>query len=209
LTRKGVDAREPGVEHSRCMNSPALRYTPVAIVLHWTIAAFILFNLSLGFFMEGFARPLKEIVVPLHISSGMTILALTLLRILWRLSHRPPPLHAGLLPWERAAAHGVHALLYVLMLAMTLTGWSIISAHAPNPHGGPKYFGLFHLPPIGPLSQLEATAQKAAHERFVQLHSIGAWIFLGLLALHVAGALKHQLVDRHAELARMGLGRTR
>jgi cytochrome b561 len=189
------------------MNSPALRYTRVAIALHWTIAAFILFNLSLGFFMEGFARPLKEIVVPLHISSGMTILALTLLRILWRLSHRPPPLLADLAPWERAAAHGAHALLYLLMLGMTLTGWSIISAHPPNPHGGPKYFGLFHLPPIGPLSQLEATAQKAAHERFVALHSIGAWIFLGLLALHVAGALKHQLVDRHAELARMGLGR--
>ncbi len=94
--QKAVDAREPGVEHSQCMNSPALRYTPVAIFLHWTIAAFILFNLSVGFFMEGFARPLKELVVPLHISSGITILALTLLRILWRsdfiVHHRCTPI---------------------------------------------------------------------------------------------------------------------
>jgi cytochrome b561 len=183
------------------------RYTSVAIALHWAIAAFIVFNLSLGFFMEGFPRPLKSMVVPLHISSGVTVLALTLLRILWRLTHRPPPLLPGIAPWERVAAHSAHALLYVLMLAMTLTGWSIISAHAPNPHGGPMYWGLFHLPPIAPISQLEPTLQKSMHERFVLLHSIGAWIFLSLLTLHVGAALKHQWLDRHPELERMGIGR--
>jgi cytochrome b561 len=191
------------------MRDVVTRYSSVAIALHWTMAVLIGFNLSLGFFMEGFSRPLKDVIVPLHISSGFTVLALTVLRILWRLSHRPPPLHAALTRWERAAAHGVHAVLYAMMLAMTLTGWSIISAHPPNPHGGPKYFGLFHLPPIGPISQLAVDAQKAAHERFVLLHSIGAWIFLSLLVLHIGGALKHQLLDRHAELARMGLGRAR
>jgi cytochrome b561 len=186
-----------------------LRYTSVAIALHWSIAALIVFNLSVGFFMEGFADPLKNIVVPLHISSGITVLVLTLLRILWRLTHRPPPLPAEMARWERVAAHGAHALLYVLMLAMTLTGWSIISAHPPNPHGGPKYWGLFHLPPIPVISHLQLTVQKAAHERFVQLHSVGAWIFLGLVSLHIAAALKHQFVDRQAELERMGLGRIR
>lgn len=184
-----------------------LRYTTVAIALHWVMALLILFNLSVGFFMEGFARPLKNVIVPLHISSGITVLALTLLRIAWRLAHRPPPLPAGMANWERVAAHTAHALLYVLMLVMTLTGWSIISAHPPNPRGGPMLWGLVHLPPIPPISQIEPVAQKAAHERFVQWHSWAGWVLLGLLALHICAALKHQLIDRQSELARMGLGR--
>jgi len=183
------------------------RYTPIAIALHWTIAALIAFNLSLGFYMEGFPKPLKSIIVPLHISSGMTVLALTLVRILWRLTHRPPPLHPQIPAWERAAAHVAHALMYALMLAMPLTGWSIISAHPPNPALSPKYFGLFHLPPIGPIAQMVPEAQKGAHERFVTLHSIGAFLFVGLLLLHVAAAFKHQFIDRHTEIERMGLGR--
>jgi cytochrome b561 len=185
----------------------AIRYTSVAIALHWAIAVLIVFNLSLGFFMEGFPKPLKSVIVPLHISSGITVLALTVLRIIWRLSHRPPPLPLDMAPWERISAHAAHALLYVLMLAMTLTGWSIISAHPPNPHGGPLVWGLLHLPPIMPISLLDEATQKAAHDRFVQLHSIGGWIFLGLLTLHVCGALKHQFFDRQPELARMGIGR--
>jgi len=96
------------------------RYTSVAIGLHWAIALFIAFNLSLGFCMEGFPKPLKAVVVRLH-----------------------PEIPA----WERAAAHSAHALLYLLMLAMTLTGWSIISAHPANPQGGPRYFGLFRPAP--------------------------------------------------------------
>jgi len=189
--------------------SSPLRYTSVAIALHWMIAALIVFNLSIGFFMEGFPKPLKDIIVPLHISSGITVLALTALRVIWRLTHRPPPLPPEIALWERVAAHFAHALLYILMIAMTLIGWSIISAHPPNPHGGPKLWGLLHLPPIAPISHLELTAQKAAHEQFVQLHSIGGWIFLGLLSLHVCAALKHQFWDRQPELQRMGLGRTR
>ena len=190
-------------------STSSLRYTPVAIALPRAIAVFIAFNLSLGFFMEGFPKPLKEVIVPLHISSGITVLVLTVLRMLWRVTHRTPPLPPEIPRWERAAAHSTRASLYVLMLAMTLTGWSIISAHPPNPHGAPRYFGLFHLPPIGPISLLDPAGQKAAHERFVELQSIGGWIFLGLLTLHVAGALKHQFVDGQAELARMGLGRPR
>ena len=134
--------------------------------------------------------------------------AITIVRILWRLSHRPPPLHPEIPPWERAAAHGAHALLYLLMLAMTITGWSIISAHPPNPNGGPKYFGTFHLPQIAPLAHIQPLdAQKAVHERLVELHLIGGYIFAGLLVLHIAAALKHQFVDHQPELERMGIGR--
>ena len=95
------------------------------------------------------------------------------------------------------------------MVLMPLTGWSIISAHQPRPGGGPKFWALVGVPPIPPIAHLEVTAQKAAHASFVDLHSIGAWLFVGLLLLHVGAALKHQFHDRQPELERMGLGSRR
>jgi cytochrome b561 len=183
------------------------RYTAVAILLHWAIAAFIIFNLAVGFFMEGLAPHWRSILVFAHISSGMTVLALSVARVLWRLAHRPPPFPADMQRWERTAAHAGHSIIYFLMFAMPLTGWAIISAHPPRPGAGANVWGLFVVPPIGPVSHLVSVAQKSAHEEFVQVHSVGGWIFLGLLALHVLAALKHQFYDKHAELARMGVGR--
>lgn len=185
-----------------------LRYTKVAIALHWMIAALIIFNLALGFFMEGFAPELKRIIIPLHISSGLTVLVLTVLRIVWRLTHRPPPFVDELSAWERGAAHTVHGLLYVLMLVMPLTGWAFVSANQPRPDGstGSMLWGLVHWPAISALSQLEVSAQKEVHDSLVTAHAIGGWLMIGLLVLHIAAALKHQFYDRQAEFARMGIG---
>lgn len=183
------------------------RYSAVAIVLHWTIAALILANIGVGFVMEGLPRPMKEVLVPLHISSGITILLLTVARVLWRLTHRPPPFSPHLAAWERAAAHTVHALLYGLMIGMPLVGWSIISAHPPRAAGAATIWGLIRLPAIAPISHLDEAAQKAAHQFWVSAHSAGGWLLCALLALHIAGALKHQWMDGHPELARMGVGR--
>jgi cytochrome b561 len=77
-----------------------LRYTTIAVALHWTIAALILANIDIGFCMEVLARPLKDTVVPLHFSIGITVLALTVARLLSRLTHRPPPLPPGMAWWE-------------------------------------------------------------------------------------------------------------
>jgi len=189
------------------MRQNGLRYTRVAIVLHWIIAALILSNIGIGFVMEGLSQPLKAAALSFHFSSGITVLGLTMLRVTWRLSHRPPPFAAELSPWERAAAHIVHGLLYLLMLGMPLVGWSIISAHPPRPQGAATIWGLLRLPAIAPISNLGDGAQKAAHGLFVDVHDAGAWILTGLLVLHVAGALKHQWVDRRGGLARMGIGR--
>ncbi|MGB6308418.1 MAG: cytochrome b [Steroidobacteraceae bacterium] len=183
------------------------RYTTVAIALHWGIAILILFNLGVGFFMEGLEPGLRNIIVPLHISSGITVLILTVLRLGWRFTHPPPPLPAEMTDWERRAAHTAHAIIYFLMLAMPVTGWAIVSAHPPRPGAGPLVWGLLHLPPIPPVSHLDAPVQKAAHESFVRIHSIGGWIYVALLTLHIAAALKHQFYDRHAQFARMGVGR--
>jgi cytochrome b561 len=176
-------------------------------MLHWSIAILILFNLGVGFFMEGFQPGLRDIIVPLHISSGITVLILTAVRLGWRLTHPPPPLPAEMATWERRAAHAAHSIIYFLMLTMPVTGWAIISAHPPRPGAGPMIWGLLRLPPIPPVSHLDAPAQKTAHKSFVRIHSIGGGIYVALLALHIAAAVKHQFYDRHAQFARMGVGR--
>ena len=183
-----------------------VRYTAVAIWLHWSIALLILTNLPLGFLIEASSKAQRQALVPLHISIGITVLALTAARLLWRLAHRPPPFAAGTTRWERLLAHMVHGLLYLMMLGMPLTGWAILSAHPPRPGVGPMIWGLLRLPAIGPIAHMEAGAQKGAHDAFAQMHWLGGWIMVALLALHVAAALKHQFHDRQPSLSRIGLG---
>ena len=184
------------------------RYTRVAVALHWAIAACILFNLVTGFFMEGLKGPAKHIVVSLHASSGLTVLALSLVRIVWRLTHRPPPLDAHLSRLEKLLAEGVHGLLYVLMLAVPLAGWAISSASTRKGAGAALWL-LMPLPKIGLLDALPMAQKVAAHDSAVSAHQAGAWILLGLLAAHVAGALKHQFIDRQPQFARMWFAKSK
>jgi cytochrome b561 len=178
------------------------RYNKVAVALHWAIAAFILFNLATGFFMEGLKGDLKHIVVSAHSSAGLTVLVLSLVRIAWRLGHRPPPFDAGLSLIERFLAEAVHGLLYFLMIAMPLAGWAISSASTRKGAGASLYF-ITSVPKIGYFANLPLPEKVTAHDQAVWAHSTGAWILLVLLIAHIAGALKHQFVDRHPQFARM------
>jgi len=221
------------------------RYTRVAIVLHWAIAAFIVFNLCLGFFMERFTPT----ALMLHSSSGLTVLALTVARVVWRLLNRPPQYPEGMKPWERHTAQFAHFLLYAAMVLMPLSGWSIVSAHSPpgsrgavaewgirptvppgvepgaapplatsgRPLGPPPILKVWNLAPLPMIAPIEAIAeepegvapQRRLHDEFVEWHHVGAFLLLSLLVLHVAGALKHQFIDKQSEFARMGIGRRR
>lgn len=182
------------------------RYSRVAIWLHWLIALFILFNLSLGFIMEGLPPPARFIVVLGHISAGMTVLTLTIVRITWRFTHRPPPFAAGLSGWERKLAHAVHFGLYVLMLTMPLLGWALISANPPKgspaalqiaeqhqaaqaaglAKGPPPFtssilriWGIVPMPPIAPISAIGS--EMSGVERQRRLHD-------DLVQAHALGA---------------------
>ena len=97
--------------------------------------------------------------------------------------------------------------VFFVIIASPIVGWSIISAHPPRAQGAATIWGLIRLPAIGPISHLDAAVQKAAHQFYVDAHCVGAFILCGLLLLHIAGALKHQWLDGHAELSRMGIGR--
>lgn len=190
------------------------RYTTVAILLHWAIAALILFNLATGLTFESMSEGTFRTLVPIHISSGITILALTAVRIAWRLTHRPPPMVA-MPAWQKLLAKTVYLLFYVGMVAAPLTGWALVSAHADAPGTAPHrtmVWGMVPLPKLAPIVRIGeqpdgAAKLKDAHEMFESRHGTIGWILLGLLVLHVSGALKHQLIDRRRELARMGIGR--
>lgn len=166
------------------------RYSRVAIAFHWTIAVLVIANLVIGIGHE--KVPALRALMGAHKAIGLTVLALTLGRIAWRLAHRPPPLPAAMPAWEKASAHGVHWLLYALLLAMPLTGWLMVS----GPERWPlTWFGLFDLPYL-PAS---TAAADAGHEGHVLL----GWLMLALVALHVAAALRHHLLLRDGVLARM------
>jgi cytochrome b561 len=210
------------------------RYTQVAIALHWAIAALIFYNLISGLLGDFLPRGFFAF----HISSGLTILALTLVRIGWRLTHKPPPF-LPMARWERTLAHTVHFLLYAAMLFVPWTGWVMISANppagspgaiaaqtaraqeaaaagkpAPQPRKPTMFWGVVRVPMIAPVANLGrepagVADQKAFHEQMEGIHEKVAWLLLILLVIHVGGALKHQLADREPELARMGFGRRR
>jgi cytochrome b561 len=167
------------------------RYSRGAIVLHWTIALLIIVNLAIGLFHE----TLFKGFIPLHKSIGILVLLLSVVRLLWRFTHRPPSLPATVRPWEKGLAHAVHWSLYPLMILIPLSGWVFTSA-APAPHPL-SFFGLFPLPAL-PLTQDKAVSDMVA-ERHEQL----AWLMLALLVLHIGAALKHRFLDRDRTLDRM------
>jgi len=169
------------------------RYSAVAIVLHWLIAALIVFQVIIAWRMHG-RTPEGFALVQLHKSVGITILLLSLGRLAWRLGHRPPALPAAMPAWERRLAHLTHVALYVIMIGMPLTGWIMVSTsriQVPT-----LLYGAIPWPHVPGLAQL-ADPAKAAWNSFGETgHEALAWGAYVLIALHVAGALKHQLFSR-------------
>ncbi|HEY3697570.1 cytochrome b/b6 domain-containing protein [Phenylobacterium sp.] len=178
------------------------RYSTVAIVLHWLIAAAIVFQVLLAWRMGGPMNPATFAVTQLHKSIGVTILALSLVRLGWRLANPPPPQPPTLAGWERALSKITHIGFYVIMIGMPLTGWIMVSAsrlHIPT-----VLYGAIPWPDLpGMAGASRPVWNKIGHNG----HEWLGWGLYVLLALHVAGALKHQLFARDEPiLARMAPG---
>jgi cellulose synthase/poly-beta-1,6-N-acetylglucosamine synthase-like glycosyltransferase/cytochrome b561 len=189
--------------------APGGRYTGVAIALHWLIAVFIAVNVGLALSVDLLPDAAVRPVIDLHKSMGITVLGLVTLRVLWRLSHRPPALPAKYSPWERLTAHGVHYLLYALMFALPLSGWLHDSAWRDAATHPMHLFGLFEWPRLQFIMTQPAGVKEQLHTRFGTLHTWLGYGLYALFALHVGGALKHQWFDGEAELQRMLPGRRR
>jgi cytochrome b561 len=184
------------------------RYTGTAIALHWIIALLIIVNVGLAWAWPNVADESVRPLINNHKSIGITLLALVIMRLLWRLTHRPPALADHLKTWEKHAAHTAHILLYVVMFAMPLSGWIMDSAWekaADNPN---FWFGLFEWPRLGFVMDMDVATKKSVHDAFGAMHEISAFILYFLVVVHIGGALKHQFLDKDKELARMGIGRS-
>ena len=176
------------------------RYTAPAIVLHWLVALGIMINVLIMWTLS--ALPERP-AVNLHKSIGITVLGLAILRLLWRLTHKPPPLPPGTRRWERLSAHAAHTLLYVLIFALPLTGWihdSAWKAAAGNPL---TLFGVIPWFRISAVQDMAPGPKEHMHALFGQLHTSCAYVLYALLAAHILGALKHQFVDNRPSLRRM------
>ncbi len=163
--------------------------------LHWLMAAAIIALLGLGFYMTGLkpGSPLQFKLYQLHKSLGVVAFLLALVRVAWRLGHRPPPLPAGMGAAERLLAHAGHGMLYALMLGLPLAGWVVVST---SPYNIPTLvFGLVGLPHLPLPRDLNALAKGT--------HMIGGWLLVITLTGHVAAALRHHFVLRDDVLARM------
>ena len=176
--------------------SSATRYTAPAIGLHWLLALMLIGSFSLGVYMADLPfSPTRLKLYNWHKWAGVTILLLSLVRLAWRLGHRPPA-DAAMPAWQATAAHATHRLLYALFFIVPLLGWAYSSAA-----GFPiVWFGVLPLPDFVPVDKALAEAIKPWHER-------SAMLMAALVLLHVAGALKHHFIDRDGLIDRMRLRR--
>ena len=168
-------------------------YTGVAIALHWLIAVAILCTFLLAHYMTDLQlSPVKLKLYSYHKWIGVTIFLLVLIRLAWRVSHRPPAPPASMPAWQHSAASIAHILLYVLTLAIPVSGWLMSSASGFQV----VYFGVLPIPDL-------LAKDKAVAEQLKELHEALNWLMLLVVTLHVAAALKHHLIDRDDVLRRM------
>ena len=177
-------------------SSQPSRYSKVAITLHWMIAALIIGLIVFGMLMTKDWMPQRFAIYQWHKSFGILVLVLSVLRLIWRFTHKPPALPSGMPAWEMLAAKLTHIGFYVLMIGMPLLGWAMISASKL-----PIENQLFYLIPLPDLPGVSPS--EAAEARFKALHDLGAKLIILLFLLHVGGALKHHFIAKDGTLARM------
>jgi cytochrome b561 len=168
------------------------QYGTTAKVLHWLVVALLLVQYLIGWLMPDIHRgQTPGVGMTLHISFGITILILILLRFVWRLTHPVTP-ESSLPPWQRLSSEVVHWMLYVFVLATTVSGWLFASFRGWS-------VSFFYLFPMPMLSSDNAAAGKAIDG----LHQAAEWSLLVLIGVHVAAALAHIFVYRDRVMQRM------
>jgi cytochrome b561 len=168
-----------------------LQYGTIAKIFHWLIVALLLVQYLIGWLMPDIHRGPPGSPMIFHISFGVVILTLILLRFAWRLTHPVAP-ESSLPPWQRLSSEAVHWLLYAAVLATTVTGWAFASFRGWS-------VSLFYRVPVPMLSAENAAAGKAIDG----WHQAAQWALLVLIGIHVAAALAHLFVYRDRIMQRM------
>jgi cytochrome b561/polyisoprenoid-binding protein YceI len=196
---------ETPIETASAAGPQRKRYTTVAIILHWLIAAAILFQIILGWRMgDGPKGATTYAIFQLHKSIGITILLLSVGRLAWRLFHKPPPHPATQPRWETIASHVVHVAFYVIMIGLPVTGWIIVSTSKlaiPT-----ILYGAIPWPHLPFLPELAAGPKHAWHQAGEVGHGLLVKTTYLLLLLHLGAVAKHQILDKDEVLGHMAPG---
>lgn len=172
--------------------TPRLQYGLPAKIFHWCIVALLAVQYPIGWLMPDIHRGMKPgAAMTFHVSIGIAILGLTTLRLLWRLTHPVAP-ESSLPPWQRLSSEAVHWLLYVLVLATTISGWLFASFRGWS-------LSFFHLVPLPML----ASDNAAAGRTIDGLHQAMEWALLVTIGIHIAAALAHIFIYRDRVMQRM------
>lgn len=172
-------------------------YNKIAVWLHWSIGGLIGFLLIVGFSMGYISKDdisLRAMVYNWHKTIGMLILILSVVRLIWKLTHKAPAPLPGLKAWEKMMAKSLHSLFYVFMIGMPLVGWAIISTSR-----FPSFFfnwTKMRIPELPFWSSLDKVAKRDMHKFFEETHELMAFAGIALILLHVFAALKHHKAGR-------------
>ena len=183
-------------------NLPNTQYSRVAIILHWVMGVAFILMLGSGLAFDNIPmeQSLKFNMYQWHKSLGVILLLAFFLRLGWRLWHKPPSYPSAMKKLDKIAAKLGHWGLYALMIAMPLSGWIMVSS---SPYGLPTIvFGWFEWPHIDYFS-----GNKVINGLAKKSHEILAWIFIVMIAIHVAAVIKHYVFEKINLLTRMGIGK--
>ena len=170
-----------------------MKYTRTAITLHWLVALCIFIAFPLGIYMHELAlSPTKLKFYSYHKWLGVTVFTLTLVRLLWRTRHQPPPLPASISRWQQRASRIAHYLLYALLIAVPVSGWLMSSAKGVQT----VWFGMLPLPDL-------VLRDKALGELLNTVHKGMNITLLTLVVVHMLAGLKHHFIDRDNVMSRM------
>ncbi|MBK6907514.1 MAG: cytochrome b [Rhodocyclaceae bacterium] len=176
-----------------------VRYTTVAIGLHWLMVVLLMGMVSVGVYMSDLQlSPQKLQLYSWHKWGGVTAFLLVVVRLAWRATHSPPPLPTSMPPLLQRAAHAGHIALYLLMIAIPLSGWLMSSAKGFQT----VYFGVLPIPDLLVKNEELGKALK-------QVHELLNWALILLVLGHVGAAIKHHFIDKDGLLWRMSLRRPR
>jgi cytochrome b561 len=175
------------------VKSAPIKYQRTAVILHWLLALLVLSLLVTGWHMVGIRTntPARGFFFNLHKSVGIGTSGAIVALIVWRLMHSAPPLPGAMPRWERIAASVSHLLTYASLILMTLSGY-VTSSFSKY---GPKLFGV-PLPYWG-------WDDAALRESFATMHRLTALVLAALIAIHIAAAMKHLIIDKDGVVQRM------
>ena len=168
-----------------------LQYGTTAKIFHWVIVALLVVQYPIGWLLPDLRGNMKPPIMTFHVSFGILILILIVLRLAWRLTHPVAP-ESSLPPWQRLSSEAVHWLLYALVLGTTVTGWLSASFRGWS-------VSLFYLVPLPMLASENESAAKA----FDSWHQVIGWTLLVVVGIHVASAMAHLFIYRDRIMQRM------